>query len=71
MSLVIFEGAAFDGEKIAINASSIIGVISNEVKDDASTSVIMFRSGDTDHRAVVKHTVEDIVAALNKVWGGF
>ena len=71
MSLVIFDGASFEGEKVAVNASSITGVITNELKEGGLTSVIMFRSGNTDHRAVVNHTVEEIVEALNKVWGGF
>lgn len=67
MSLIIFEGSAYEGERIAVRGTSVVGVVSDQTEDGLHRSVILFRSGDNDHRAVVKHSVEEIVAAINKV----
>lgn len=64
MGLIIFEGASFEGEKVAVRAHSVVGVVSAE---EGGNTIILFRSGDNDHRAAVKHSVEEVVAAINKV----
>jgi hypothetical protein len=67
MSMIIFDGSTYEGEKVAIRAGSIVGVVSDQTEDGSFRTVILFRSGDNDHRAAVKHSVEEIVAAVNKV----
>jgi len=67
MSLIIFEGSSYEGEKVAIRAGSVTGVVSDQTEDGSFRTVIMFRSGDHDHRAAVKHSVDEVVAAINKV----
>lgn len=66
MSLVIFDGASFEGERVAIRASAVVGIVSDKTDDGTFRTVIMFRSGNNDHRAVVKHSVEDVAEAINK-----
>ena len=67
MSLIIFEGCTFEGEKVAIRGASVTGVVSDQTDDGSHRTVIMFRSGDHDHRVAVKHSVEEVVEAINKV----
>jgi hypothetical protein len=67
MSLIIFEGCTFEGEKVAIRGNSVTGVVSDQTEDGSHRTVILFRSGDHDHRAAVKHSVEEVVEAINKV----
>jgi hypothetical protein len=67
MSMIIFDGSSFEGEKVAIRAGAIVGVVSDQTEDGSFRTVILFRSGDTDHRAAVKHSVPEIVEAINKV----
>jgi hypothetical protein len=67
MSLIIFDGSSFEGEKVAIRGNAIVGVVSDQTEDGSFRTVILFRSGDNDHRAAVKHSVEEIVEAINKV----
>lgn len=66
MSLIIFDGGSYAGERVAIRTGAIVGVVSDKTEDGSFRSVIMFRSGDNDHRAVVTHSVEEVVAAVNK-----
>ena len=67
MSMIIFDGSTYEGEKVAVRAGAIVGVVSDQTEDGSFRTVILFRSGDNDHRAAVKHSVEEVVAALNKV----
>lgn len=71
MSLVVFDGCSYEGERIAIRANAIIGVVSDKTEDSAFRTVILFRSGETDHRAVVKHSVEEVAEAVNQASGLF
>lgn len=66
MSLIIFDGGTYQGERVAIRANAIVGIVSDKTEDGSIRTVIMFRSGDNDHRAVVTHSVEEVVAAVNK-----
>lgn len=73
MSMIVFDGVTFAGERVAIEATKIVAAVTatpEEGKPESRT-VIMFRSGDTDHRAIVAHTVEEVSEAYNKVMGGF
>ena len=67
MSLIIFDGSSFEGEKVAIRGNTIVGVVSDQTEDGSFRTVILFRSGDNDHRAAVKHSVDEVVSAVNKV----
>lgn len=71
MSLIVFDGASYEGERVAIRANAIVGVVSDKTEDGVFRTVILFRSGEIDHRAVVKHSVEEVAEAVNQASGLF
>lgn len=66
MSMIIFDGASYEGERVAIRASAVVGIVSDKTEDESFRTVILFKSGNTDHRAAVKHSVDEVAQAINK-----
>lgn len=62
MSLICFDGAKFEGEKIAVRASTVVALATHE---ETGHAIIMFRVGDNTHNVLVKHPVQDVFDAIN------
>lgn len=69
MGLIVFDGCSYEGERVAIEASKIVAAVSAlpEEGQTGPRTVIMFRSGETDHRAVVRHRVDEVADAVSRV----
>jgi enterochelin esterase-like enzyme len=69
MSMIVFDGANYEGERVAIEAGKVVAAVSAQVEEGqiGPRTVILFRSEGTEQRAVVRHTVEDVAQAINAV----
>jgi enterochelin esterase-like enzyme len=69
VSIITFDGCSYAGERVGIEVSRIVAVVSAQPEEGQMEprTIIMFRSADTDHRAAVNHTVDEVASAINKV----